>query len=49
MRPSDFCNIDVNFEDYGGGAESILNPYESENAVREAILAYKNNKENMYD
>lgn len=30
--------IDVNFEDYGGGVESISNPYESEKAVREAIL-----------
>lgn len=38
-------NIDVNFEDYGGGVESILSPYESENAVREAILAHENNKE----
>lgn len=38
-------NIDVNFEDYGGGVESILNPYESENVVREAILAHENNKE----
>ena len=38
-------NIDVNFEDYGGGVESILNPYGSENAVREAILAHENNKE----
>lgn len=34
-------DIDVNFEDYGGGVESIANPYESENAVREAILAHK--------
>lgn len=39
-------NIDINFEDYGGGVESITNPYESENAVREAILAHENNKEN---
>lgn len=36
-------NIDVNFEDYGGGVESITNPYESENAVREAILAHEEN------
>lgn len=36
-------NIDVNFEDYGGGVESISNPYGSENAVREAILAHEEN------
>lgn len=35
-------NIDVNFEDYGG-VESIFNPYGSEKAVREAILAHKKN------
>lgn len=34
-------DIDVNSEDYGGGVESITNPYESENAVRKAILAHK--------
>lgn len=38
-------NINVDFEDYCGGVESITNPYESANAVREAILAHKNNKE----
>lgn len=37
-------NIDVNFEDYGGGVESISNPYGSEKAVREAILAHKKDK-----
>lgn len=36
-------NIDVNFEDYGGGVESISNPYGSEKAVREAILAHREN------
>lgn len=36
-------DIDVNSEDYGGGVESITNPYESENAVREAILAHEEN------
>ena len=37
-------NIDVNFEDYGGGVESIFDPYGSEKAVREAILAHKKDK-----
>lgn len=36
-------NIDVNFEDYGGGVESIFDPYGSEKAVREAILAHEKN------
>lgn len=36
-------NIDVNSEDYGGGVESITNPYGSEKAVREAILAHEKN------
>lgn len=34
-------NIDVNFEDYSGGVESIFDPYGSEKAVREAILLHK--------
>lgn len=32
-------NIDVNSEDYGGGVESITNPYESENAVQRSYLS----------
>lgn len=38
-------NIDVNFDYYCGGVGSITNPNESANAVREAILTHKNNKE----
>lgn len=34
-------NIDVDFDYYCGDVGSITNPYESENAVREAILAHK--------
>lgn len=33
-------NIDVDFEDYCGGAEMYSNPYASEQAVREAILKH---------
>lgn len=38
-------NIDVNFDYYCGGIGSITNPNESANAVREAILSHKTNKE----
>lgn len=38
-------NIDVDFEDYGGGVESICDPYGSEKAVREAIRAHEKNEE----
>lgn len=30
-------NIDVNSEDYYGGVEMYVNPYESEDAIRQAI------------
>lgn len=31
-------HIGVDFEDYDGGCEMFLNPYDSEQAVRQAIL-----------
>lgn len=34
----DKYNIDVDFEDYNGGCEMFLNPYDSEEAIRNAIL-----------
>ena len=45
---SDFIEkhgIELDPMHYGLGCESFLNPDSSANAVREAILAHKNNKE----
>lgn len=36
--------LDVDFEDYDGGCEIFLNPYDSEQAVRQAILNHNNRK-----
>lgn len=36
----DKYHIDVNSEDYGGGCEMFINPHDSEEAVRQAILFY---------
>lgn len=34
-------NIDVDMADYHGGVESIINPTESEMAIREAVCEHK--------
>lgn len=41
--------VELDTMHYGLGCESLLNPDSSANAVREAILAHENNKENKND
>lgn len=36
--------IDVNSEDYSGGVEMYSNPYDSEKAIRQAILNHNKRK-----
>lgn len=38
MNFIDKYHIGVDFEDYNGGCEMFINPYDSEKAVRQAIL-----------
>lgn len=40
----DKYHIGVDFEDYNGGCEMFLNPYDSEQAVRQAILNHNKMK-----
>lgn len=37
-------HIGVDFEDYDGGCEMFINPYDSEQAVRQAILNHNKRK-----
>lgn len=43
----DKYHIGVDFEDYDGGCEMFVNPYESEEAVRQAILNHNKRKETL--
>lgn len=43
----DKYHIDVDYEDYDGGCEMFINPYESEEAVRQAILNHNKRKETL--
>lgn len=40
----DKYHIDVDFEDYDGGCEMFINPHDSEEAVRQAILNHNKMK-----
>lgn len=40
-------NTNVDYEDYDGGCEMFVNPYDSEEAVRQAILNHNKRKETL--